>query len=92
VLALCATLIDIVNDRFGTEFKPADQLFFEQIKEEAIADTQIQQAALANSLDNFKYVFDKSVEGKFIGRMDQNHEIFARYMNDPAFASVVVEP
>jgi type I restriction enzyme R subunit len=24
-------LIDIVNERFGTEFKPADQLFFDQI-------------------------------------------------------------
>ena len=39
-------LIDIVNERFGTEFKPADQLFFDQIREEAIADTHIQQAAM----------------------------------------------
>jgi type I restriction enzyme, R subunit len=84
-------LIDIVNQRFGTEFKPADQLFFDQIRDEAVADTQIQQAAMANSLENFKYVFDKAVEGKFIDRMDQNQEIFARYMNDPAFANVVVD-
>ncbi|MFZ1140835.1 MAG: hypothetical protein WAN76_16745, partial [Candidatus Sulfotelmatobacter sp.] len=84
-------LIDIVNQRFGTEFKPADQLFFDQIREEAVADTYIQQAAMANSLENFKYVFDKAVEGKFIDRMDQNQEIFARYMNDPAFANVVVD-
>lgn len=84
-------LIDIVNQRFGTEFKPADQLFFDQIREEAVADTHIQQAAMANSLENFKYVFDKAVEGKFIDRMDQNQEIFARYMNDPAFANVVVD-
>jgi len=57
-------LIDIVNQRFGTEFKPADQLFFDQIREEAVADTQIQQAAMVNSLENFKYVFDKALEGK----------------------------
>ena len=42
-------------------------------------------------LENFKYVFDKALEGKFIDRMDQNQEIFARYMNDPAFAKVVAE-
>jgi len=84
-------LIDIVNQRFGTEFKPADQLFFDQIREEAVADTHIQQAAMVNSLENFKYVFDKALEGKFIDRMDQNQEIFARYMNDPAFATVVAE-
>jgi type I restriction enzyme R subunit len=84
-------LIDIVNQRFGTEFKPADQLFFDQIREEAVADTRIQQAAMVNSLENFKYVFDKALEGKFIDRMDQNQEIFARYMNDPDFAKVVAE-
>ena len=39
-------LIDIVNQRFGTEFKPADQLFFDRIREEAVADTQIQQAVM----------------------------------------------
>jgi type I restriction enzyme, R subunit len=83
-------LVDIVNQRFGTEFKPADQLFFDQIREEAVADTHIQQAAAANSLENFSYVFDKAVEGKFIDRMDQNQEIFTRYMNDPAFANLVV--
>ena len=32
-------LIDKINERFGTEFKPADQLFFDQIKEEAVSDT-----------------------------------------------------
>jgi type I restriction enzyme R subunit len=84
-------LIDIVNERFGTEFKPADQLFFDQIREEAVADTHIQQAAMVNSLENFQYVFDKALEGKFIDRMDQNQDIFARYMNDPAFAKVVAE-
>jgi len=84
-------LIDVVNQRFGTDFKPADQLFFDQIKEEAVADTAIQQAAIANSLENFGYVFDKALEDKFIDRMDQNQEIFAKYMNDKDFQKVVAE-
>jgi type I restriction enzyme, R subunit len=29
-------LIDILNERFGTDFTQADQLFFDQIQEEAI--------------------------------------------------------
>ncbi len=84
-------LIDLINERFGTDFKPADQLFFDQIREEAVADSAVQQAALANSLENFKYVFDKTLEGKFIDRMDQNQEIFARYMNDKDFQKLVSE-
>lgn len=84
-------LIDVINDRFGTDFKPADQLFFEQLKEESASDTSIQQAAKANSLENFGYVFDKALEDKFIDRMDQNQEIFTRYMNDKDFQQLVSE-
>jgi type I restriction enzyme R subunit len=84
-------LIDVINDRFGTDFKPADQLFFEQLKEESISDTSIQQAAMANTLENFGYVFDKALEDKFIDRMDQNQEIFTRYMNDKDFQQLVSE-
>lgn len=84
-------LIDVINDRFGTDFKPADQLFFEQLREESVSDTSIQQAAMANSLENFGYVFDKALEDKFIDRMDQNQEIFTRYMNDKDFQQLVSE-
>jgi type I restriction enzyme R subunit len=82
-------LIDIVNERFGTDFKPADELFFNQIREEAAADSGLKQAALANTMENFKFVFDKALEGLFIDRMDQNEDIFARYMNDKEFQKVV---
>jgi len=49
------------------------------------------EAAVVNTLENFGYVFDKALEGKFIDRMDQNQEIFARYMNDKDFQKVVAE-
>ena len=82
-------LIDILNDRFGTEFKPGDQLFFESIREDALADSTIRQAARANTLENFGYVFNKSLEDFFIDRMDQNEEITARFMNEDAFRKAV---
>lgn len=82
-------LIDIVNEKFGTDFKPADELFFNQIREEAIADESLRQAALANPIDNFKYAFDKALEGLIIDRMEQNEDIFARFMNDREFQKVV---
>ncbi|CAO1669842.1 hypothetical protein NYA28ABAC_03849 [Salinicola sp. NYA28a] len=31
-----STLVDKLNERFGTEFTPADQLFFDQVKETAV--------------------------------------------------------
>lgn len=82
-------LIDIVNDRFGTDFTEADQLFFDQIIEVALSQENLQQAARVNSSDKFSLVFEGLLENFFIERMDQNVEIFARYMNDPAFKKEV---
>jgi len=82
-------LIDIINERFGTNFKPADQLFFDQTKEEAVANEDLRQVAHANPYDGFHLVFRKVLEGLFIDRMEQNEGIFAKFMNDPEFKTVV---
>jgi len=82
-------LIDLLNQRFGTDFKLADQLFLDQIREEATADDTLRQAAAANTVENFKYVFGRALEDLFIDRMEQNEDIFARFMNDPEFQAVV---
>jgi type I restriction enzyme R subunit len=82
-------LIDILNQRFGTEFKPGDQLFFESIREDAVSDNSLRQAAVANTIENFGYVFRKALEGLFIDRMDQNEEITAKFMNEDQFRETV---
>jgi type I restriction enzyme R subunit len=82
-------LIDILNERFGTDFKPADQLFLDSIREDAVADEGIRQAAMANTMENFGYVFLKALEGLFIDRMEQNEDITARFINDKDFQDVV---
>jgi type I restriction enzyme R subunit len=82
-------LIDIVNERFGTDFTQADQLFFDQIVQAAIADEALRQAAAVNPEDKFQLVFKNLLETLFVERMDQNEEIFARFMNDIAFQKVV---
>ncbi len=82
-------LIDILNERFGTEFKPGDQLFFDSIREDAVADDNIRQAALANTMENFGYVFIKALEGLFIDRMEQNEEIAGKFMNEGGFREAV---
>ena len=82
-------LIDILNERFGTIFKPGDQLFFDSIREDAMADSELRQVAMANSMENFGYVFLKALEGLFIDRMEQNEDITARYLNEKDFQKVV---
>ncbi len=82
-------LIDVVNDRFGTDFTQADQLFFDQIVEAALTDDALRRAAGVNPGDKFELVFKNLLETLFVERMDQNEEIFAKFMNDQGFQSVV---
>jgi N-6 DNA Methylase/HsdM N-terminal domain len=82
-------LIDVVNERFGTDFNQADQLFFDQIVEAAMNDEGVRQAAAVNPGDKFELVFKSLLDTLFIERMDQNEEIFVRFMNDPAFQKIV---
>ena len=84
-------LIDVLNERFGTDFKQADQLFFDQIQEEALADQAIHQAARVNTIDDFRLVFEKAFEGLAIDRMEGNEEIFGKLMSDTEFRKIVSE-
>lgn len=82
-------LIDIVNERFGTDFNQADQLFFDQIVQAAMADDGLRQAAAVNPGDKFELVFRNLLERLFVERVDQNEEIFVRFMNDAPFQKIV---
>ena len=82
-------LIDIVNSRFGTDFNQADQFFFDQVVEAAMANDGVRQAAAVNPGDKFELVFKGLLKNLFAERMDQNEDIFVRFMNDESFQNVV---
>lgn len=77
------------NERFGTDFNQADQLFFDQIVEAAIRDEGLQLAATVNPESKFELVFRNLLQTLFVERMDQNEDIFVRFMNDVAFQKTV---
>ena len=85
-----STLVDTLNERFGTDFTEADQLFFDQIRRTAQADEAVMQARDANSLANFTAYLERVAEGLVIDRMEGNEEIAARLLTDKAFRSEVV--
>jgi len=89
--ALLSEIVNILNDRFGTEFEEADKLFFDQIEAELMEDEKLQVQAKANKLDTFKYAFEDMFMDKLIGRMDQNKEIFEKILEDKLFGELVKE-
>jgi len=81
-------VITILNDRFGTDFTEADQLFFDQLVEHAKADEEVQKRASANSLGNFSLAMTAKLRDAIVDRLEQNEAIATRYLNEPEFESV----
>ena len=86
-----SSLIDRLNERFGTNFTEADQLFFNQIRASAENDDNIAEAARANNFSNFAAYLDRILDDLFIARMEGNERIFFKVMNDTEFRSVAHE-
>ena len=86
-----SSLIDRLNERFGTDFTEADQLFFDQIRASAENNENIAEVARANSFKDFASYLDRMLDELFIARMEGNEEIFSKVMTDTAFRSAAHE-
>lgn len=84
-------LIDKLNERFGTDFSEADQLFFESVKQDALNNSNLREKAIANTKQNFGLAFEKALEDLFIERMNQNGAISARYFDDKQFKKLITD-
>ena len=78
-------IIKVLNDRFGTEFTDEDRLFFEQIREKAMANEQVVKLRRANPFDKFQLGLRNLLEDLMVQRMVDNDKIVTRYMDDQAF-------
>lgn len=84
-------LVDKINEALGTDFTEADQLFLEQIREDALEREQLKRIAEVNTKENFALEFDDTLKELFIDRMDQNQELFRMYMDNEKFQNLVTD-
>ena len=84
-----SSIISLLNERFATEFKPADRIFFEQMEEALVENEKLAQQARTNSLDNFRYPFREQFFQTWIDRMDKNQELTDQLFEDETFAEDV---
>jgi len=86
-----SSLVERLNERFGTDFTGADRIFFEQIRASAEEDEKVAEAALANNLDDFSSFLESMLDELFVDRMEGNEEILSRVMGDREFRSMARE-
>ncbi len=81
-------IIDVLNERFGTNFTPEDQLFFDQITRTAMKDEEVVQRAQANRFDNFSLAIRQKIADFMIDRLSQNQDIVTKYFNESEFQEI----
>jgi type I restriction enzyme R subunit len=80
-----------MNERFGLDLDDRDKLLFDQFEEEWLADRDVVAQAQANTIENFRLVFDERFLQTIIGRMDENETIFKRILDDEEFRQALLD-
>lgn len=86
-----SSIIEVLNERFGTDLTDTDKLLFDQFEESWIADSELADQAQNNTLDNFRLVFDKKFLQTIVTRVDANEEIFKKILDDQDFREALGE-
>ncbi|WP_270993405.1 type I restriction endonuclease subunit R [Listeria seeligeri] len=83
-------VIDKLNERFGTEFKPEDKLFMDQITSRMNSDEMFVMKARNNSFDNFVLGVEKQSQNILIDKYETNSKFVDKYLTDGEFKEFVL--
>ncbi|WP_079524385.1 type I restriction endonuclease subunit R [Solibacillus isronensis] len=86
-----SSILEKLNERFGTQFTETDFLSREQVKEDMLNDDDLRQKAANNTKENFKFAFEKTFMDFVIDRMGSNQEFFMKILENDEFKSVIME-
>ena len=84
-------IVEMLNERFGTELGEGDQLLFDQYEREWIDDPELAAQARENTKENFALVFDRKFIDTIVQRMDSNEGIFKRILDDEDFRTALAD-
>ena len=73
-----SNIINVLNDKYGTDFTDADRLYFEQIEQALFENEELKMRAQSNPIENFKYAFDEVFIQTLIDRMTTTRKYLIR--------------
>lgn len=82
---LLSQIIDLLNEKFGTELTEVDQVWFDQQVEAASQDADLREVAAGNTEENFGYVFDDRFVDVLIDRQSANDDLLRMFFDKPEF-------
>ncbi len=86
-----SSIVEVLNERFGTDLTDVDKLLLDQFEESWVADGELSDQAQNNSIENFRLVFDRKFLQTIITRVDANDEIYKKILDDEDFRATLGE-
>ena len=86
-----SSIIEVLNERFGTDLTDVDKLLLDQFEESWVADDELSDQARNNTIDNFRLVFDRKFLQTIVTRVDANDEIYKKILDDEDFRATIGE-
>ncbi len=77
-----STIVETLNQQFGTDFDESDQLFVDQVDNDLQLDDTVRAQAQANSFENFLLEFEGRFSRALAGRVRTNGEFTTRLFNN----------
>lgn len=85
-----SAIIERVNARFGTDWAPADRAFPDAIAAKLVAREDIQQAAAANTIENFALVLAKAFEAAVVNQLTVNEDMAVKLLDDADLRDMIL--
>jgi len=83
-------IIQQINERFGTNFDPADRVFYDTVADKLAGRADMQRAAAANTPENFKLLLEKEFLNGVIAQLDTSEELASKYIDDGDLQQLVL--
>src|SRR5699024_9457492 len=86
-----SSVIDRMNEKFGTDFDPQDKLSRDQLVEDMVQDEDLQARAKNNSIDNFTFSYESMMMDFLIDRMTERNFFKKKMENEEQGAFLMNE-
>lgn len=84
-----ATVIEVINERFGADLDDSDRLEFEKIKVSLLDREDLKAFANANTEDNYALEFGLVFKGAVFDQEERNRRLYELLLSKPDLAAVV---
>lgn len=83
-------IIERLNERYGTNFDPEDRVFYDAIAEKLTQRSDIQQAAAANTPENFALILGKELQSSVLDQLGLAEDMALSYIDNPAMQADIL--